>query len=533
MKKNLWSQLWYVFWGVIFFLRVAFLILHLKGLDQEFFQYLQRETVANQRQEELLLEQEKLLEEEKLLAQKEVERQAEQEAEEERIKQQEAQLALNQEMLSWFLQQQEESITTGMLDSLSNIKEKIEVLEQLYAQDPTIDNVEMLLNAYVLWNQYDKARKVYAKLDTIWRSQLPQTLDFEILINAFSLTSDEEYRNLKKLLQEKYKNHLFTDWEKDYYDSVFLLIDGDYEAAEKKLESLKNTKYSNYVDSINAAFTQYESLKDVPEYYRDGLVAYQLMNNWFLVWAKKIAVDLVNKYPKYILPYQILANVDFTLWKWTSASQYFLKLLELDYQEKNLYNYHLGVCYYNLWRYSDAVLYLAQITDPSILLDSDRYLVLSYIALGEEDRIFAWWQRLLGYPSVKATDFYSFFEEALWKPYRLWKKSSYLVKNGKLVQAYFTMCPKKLKWNDALICVYGQLGLAANQKKFSDIELQVSRFARKFPKSHLFQLLGDIQLSKWETAKASDSFMRALDLAKQGNEKAYLRKRILEVNELE
>jgi hypothetical protein len=37
-----------------------------------------------------------------------------------------------------------------MLDSLSNIKEKIEVLEQLYAQDPTIDNVEMLLNAYVL-----------------------------------------------------------------------------------------------------------------------------------------------------------------------------------------------------------------------------------------------------------------------------------------------------------------------------------------------------------------------------------------------
>jgi hypothetical protein len=57
------------------------------------------------------------------------------------------------------------------------------------------------------------------------------------------------------------------------------LIDGDYEAAEKKLESLKNTKYSNYVDSINAAFTQYESLKDVPEYYRDGLVAYQLMNN--------------------------------------------------------------------------------------------------------------------------------------------------------------------------------------------------------------------------------------------------------------
>jgi hypothetical protein len=72
----------------------------LKGLDQQFFQYLQGEIHANQKQEEVLLEQEKLLEEEKLLAQKEAERQAKQEAEEERIKQQEAQLALNQEMLS-------------------------------------------------------------------------------------------------------------------------------------------------------------------------------------------------------------------------------------------------------------------------------------------------------------------------------------------------------------------------------------------------------------------------------------------------
>lgn len=65
------------------------------------------------------------------------------------------------------------------------------------------------------------------------------------------------------------------------------------------------------------------------------------------------------------------------------------------------------------------MLYLAQITDPSILLDSDRYLVLSYLALGEEERVFAGWQRLLGYPSIKKSDFYSFFEEALWKPYRL------------------------------------------------------------------------------------------------------------------
>ena len=127
----------------------------------------------------------------------------------------------------------------------------------------------------------------------------------------------------------------------------------------------------------------------MPAYYQDGLIAHQLMNQGFFALAKKIVLPIVNEHPEYILPYQILANTEFSMGKRASAASYFSQLLKLDPQEKNLYLYMLGVCYYQIGEYSDAVLYLAQISDSRILLDSDRYLILSYLALGEKDRVIA------------------------------------------------------------------------------------------------------------------------------------------------
>ena len=182
------------------------------------------------------------------------------------------------------------------------------------------------------------------------------------------------------------------------------------------MQGLLWTKYEDFVIAIQSAFNQYSLLDDVPEYYQDGLIAYQLMKQGFLAGAKKIAIRIVNEHWDYILPYQVLANVDFLMGKRDSAARYFHQLLELDPQEKSSYLYYLGICYYHLEDYSNAVLYLAQITDYDIMLDSDRYLILSYIALWEKNRVFGWWQRLLWYPTIKAADFYSFYEEAFWKP---------------------------------------------------------------------------------------------------------------------
>ena len=437
------------------------------------------------------------------------------------------------EFLSWFLQDNEQ-LTTKDAVSLWNIKEKIIILEQLYTQQKNLEVVQLLMDAYMLDNQYEKAKAFYNSLPTRIQSYLDQWILFKIWLNSFSQTSEVEYTSLKRLLGQYHQQGIFSDEEKLYYEVWFQLIDGNYDEAINKMQWLVGTKYHDFVVAIQSAIDQYNSLKDVPDYYKDGLIAYQLMNQWFLAGAKKVAIRLVNEHSDYILPYQILANVDFLTQRRDSASRYFHQLLELDPQEKSSYLYYLGICYYHLQDFSNAVLYLAQISDQDIMIDSDRYLILSYIALWENTRVFWGWQRLLGYNTITPADYYSFFEEAFWKPYRRGESSSYLEKNGKLVQDYLTSCPLNLTGEDAQICTYGQLWLYAieNSELSPDLQLQLSRFARRYAKPEFFQYLGEVQLMKGDKSEASASFMRALWLTKDEIEKNHLKQRILEVNEI-
>ena len=435
--------------------------------------------------------------------------------------------------LSWFLSD-DIQFTAKDAEDLWNIREKIVILEQIYSQQRSQEVIQLLLDAYMLDNQYDKAKAFYNSLPDAIKSYLNNGLLFEIWINSFSQTTDTEYNWLKVLLEKYRQQGIFNEKKVLYYKIAFDLIDGNYLEAQNEMEGLIWTKYQDFVFAMQSAFNQYLSTKDIPDYYQDGLIAHQLMKQWFLAGAKRKAIRLVNQYPSYILPYQILANVDFVMWKWDSASRYFHQLLQLDPQEKSSYLYYLWICYYHLWDYSNAVLYLSQISDSKILLDSDRYLILSYIVLGESNRIFAWWQRLLWYPSVKASDFYSFYEEAFWKPYRHWKESFYLKQNVKLVQDYLSACLVSLKWDDLQVCTYWQLWLSAVQNSSLDeqMQLELTRLAKKYAKSELFQLLWDDALRKWDFEEATSSYMRALWLSTDIDEKNYLKQKILEINQL-
>lgn len=429
----------------------------------------------------------------------------------------------------------DKQVSLDNLETLGTIKEKIQLLEHIFQQKQDKQVSQLLITSYLLDNQFDKAKKLYLSLSPEVQSQLPVDTVFKIWINAFSQTSEKEYQQTKALLEQLYQQKVFSELDRKYYATVFALVEHRYDDAKSSLKALTNTKYQEFSMAISSAFKQYESLKDVPDYYLDWLVAYQLMNQGFLAPAKKIALKITTQHSDYILPQQILANIDFMMGRWSSAASYFSQLLKLDYQEKNLYLYHLGVCYYQLGKYDDAILYLAQISDNSILLDSDRYLILSYIALGEQNKVFAGRQRLLGYPSIKKSDFYSFFEEALWKPYRLGETSPYLQKNWKLVEAYLSSCKKKLIWEDLQICSYGDLGLKVQQGELSDpdLEVQINRFARKTPKSEFFQLLWELALKSWDKEKATTTLMKAIGLTNKQKERTYLKKLILQANNVE
>ena len=244
--------------------------------------------------------------------------------------------------LSWFLSNNVQ-YTASDAEWLWNIREKIVVLEQIYSQQRTQEVTQLLLDAYMLDNQFDKAKAFYNSLPDAIKSYLSNWLLFEIWINSFSQTTETEYNSLKILLWEYQKKKVFPESKILYYQTAFDLIDRNYVQAQNEMQWLVWTKYQDFVVAIQSAFNQYLSLKDVPEYYQDWLIAYQLMNQWFLAWAKKMAIRLVNEHPDYILPHQILANADFIMWKRDSASRYFTDLLLLDRQEKSSYLYYLWI----------------------------------------------------------------------------------------------------------------------------------------------------------------------------------------------
>ena len=428
----------------------------------------------------------------------------------------------------------EKTASLDALQTLGNIREKIELLEKVFEQQATPKIANLLLQAYVLDNQFEKAKKFYNSLASDFQNALPKEMAFTIWINAFSQNSDAEYKALKALLESLHQQKIFSDLEYKYYTIVFALAEGKYEEAKSWLSALEKGEYQGFATAIRSVFKQYEDLKDVPAYYQDGLIAHQLINQGFFALAKKIVLPIVNEHPEYILPYQILANTDFSMGKRASAASYFSQLLKLDPQEKNLYLYMLGVCYYQIGKYSDAVLYLAQISDSRILLDSDRYLILSYLALGEKDRVIAWWKRLLGYTAIKESDFYSFFEEMLRKPYRRGETQERSSELRSLTETYLKACKQKLSGEHLEICHYGELGNKAQRHAITDEdEPTINRFARRTPKPEFFQLLGELALEQNESKKATTAFMKALGLASDTQEKLHLKKLILQANDLE
>lgn len=376
------------------------------------------------------------------------------------------------------------------LETLVSIKEKIVVLERSYEQAKSFEFASLLLEAYLLDNRYLAARKLYYGLPTSDKLQLPVTTEFKVMLNSFSQNAKLEYEFLKSLFQGLVDQGIFLLEEQSYYLSAFALAEGRYEEAKNLIETLQTSRYSSYRAQVESAFAQYANLNDVPSYYQEGLIALALMKNGFYGLAKKLAIPLVNTYPNYILPYQVLANSDFTIGKWESAANYFQHLLEIDYQQKNNYLYHLGILNYQLGNYAEAVLYFSQITDDSLMLDGDRYLVLSYVALADHLKAFKSWQRLIGHPQIKKSDFYSFFEEVLRKPYRKGENVSLIEKNSDLVKSYLTLCDKKLKGGERVVCQYGNIAYQSSMKNYSpDLLIKTNRLAQKYQNAGLYQVL--------------------------------------------
>ena len=74
----------------------------------------------------------------------------------------------------------EKTASLDALQTLGNIREKIELLEKVFEQQATPKIANLLLQAYVLDNQFEKAKKFYNSLASDFQNALPKEMAFII-----------------------------------------------------------------------------------------------------------------------------------------------------------------------------------------------------------------------------------------------------------------------------------------------------------------------------------------------------------------
>jgi hypothetical protein len=60
---------------------------------------------------------------------------------------------------------------------------------------------------------------------------------------------------------------------------------------------------------------------------------------------------------------------------------------------------------------------LSLIQSEKLRVDTERYLIRDYLLLNQNNKLILSWNKMLGYDNLVASDFYTYFYEAFYRPY--------------------------------------------------------------------------------------------------------------------
>lgn len=228
-------------------------------------------------------------------------------------------------------------------------------------------------------------------------------------------------------------------------------------------------------------------------------------------------METALKDSKYVLPFQILAYTHFLTNNRETAAEYFLKLSEFDKVNQDLYKFLIGVSFYRSKEYQQSVLYLSQVTAPSLVSDTYRYLILNYLKIDDTKRVVETWQQLLGQSDVGSSDFYSYFYEVFYAPYLAESTYALYKENTLLADMFLERCGVVFSGSVADVCEFGNIGqyLANGSPWLPDSSELLLKLARTYNMRYLYKILGDITGTK-------DYYIKALSLCTDNAQKRVL-----------
>lgn len=416
------------------------------------------------------------------------------------------------------------------LDDLSSkVSNRLEILKSLYKKTNDEKVLKVLVDELLSNYQFDEVRSYMSDVDIFTSSVIDKQSYIYTYINTLAITDPSSMNNFIKFIEQLKSKNLISSDEYLFYKWLQKIWDKDYDVALEIFKQVSNPSYSWFTKQLDSTVSNFKSQKWMPNYYEDALVALVALKNWYFSIANKLAVYSILEDNDYVLPYQVLAYSNFLTRNWDKAISYFYNLSSLDIDNKNKYDFYLGICYYWKWEYEKSLTTLYQlINDSTYKIDVYRYLLLDYEQLNKPDKMAQIWQKLLWEYNLIQSDFKYFYDTVFFTPFSKWEKSIIYEEYRQMSYDMVSICYDKFGYkNDT--CIYWEVWFNITNWLRTSVEDSLVYLAENYPQASIFQALWDYYKKMNQKDKAKSYYLKAVALSSDSTQKTNIQNTLLKL----
>ena len=425
--------------------------------------------------------------------------------------------AISDDVLNSLLENEEIDVNT--LES-----ENDEFLQRIFQETKDIDVMNLIVETYLDEYQFVKAKRFIESLSQTYLTNLKPSLNLRVVFNSFSLISKTISETLTMTIQNYLsKNQISTeDW--NWYLWVIALMERNYDRFFEIATNFTSEEHKSFASKIQWYKDQISKQMWMPEYYFDTLVSLELFNQWFFQPAKVLALYSLQQNSDYILPYQILAYANFLTNSRDTSIEYLKKLVDLDPNNSQKYQFLMGVAYYWNEKYEQSVIMLSMVQNEKLRLDADRYLIRDYLHLDQKNKLISSRNKMLWYENLVASDFYTYFYEVFYRPYSEWTQYQLYAIDAELADKMIRICAIRLPNEEKAVCNYGSIWKNIALWRFEWLEQSLLNLATQYPQWYLYHALGEYYLHQEDLEKAKVYLLKAVSLTQNRWERSQIKK---------
>lgn len=402
-----------------------------------------------------------------------------------------------------------------------------EQLSKLYNENPTYETAVQLVEQLSREFSYDEAYAIL-KENASLQDSLDPYLVLRILFNSELIASKtRNFVPIQEFIEQLQTKGKINTNEVQRYTSLIDLLQNKKDSFLTVVRSNPTELHPNeaiVISSLRAKISLSEQWRDMPPYYQDGMIALWLFENGYITFSQELSLRLLQSYPQYILPKQILAYTHIVLHERRTAKSYFTELIAVDPDNTSHYQFFVGVSSYWMNNPTDTILYLSQIDESVLYSDAMRYKILSYLQINDYSNASKQLKALLGKADMRNADFILLFEKAIFEPYTKKTDYSILSYDNSLIELYLSRCTSGEFDKD--VCMLWEVAQQIYLHKLSGLENTIKPLLEKFPKSYLFVVLADSYLIQWKIEDAKAVLVKALTLADDDTIKTSIRQKL-------